>query len=101
MTTRKQTIVDVVVPFPHVLVAILFDPDTDCASPCKYRSFYTVQVCSTLDLAKQTLAQHKGAGSVEALGIDSDAIMVLWIKTLGWRRCPVRHLEQMDTEYFP
>jgi len=96
----KQNIVDVVVPFPHVLIAVLRDVET--IELWEYsQAHHYFRVCSTLDLAKQTLAQHKGTGTVEALGIDSDARMVLWGKSIGWRRCPVRHLEQIETEWTP
>jgi hypothetical protein len=95
---KKKEVVDVVVPFKHVLVAVLDSKyecprGASCADPPDHR------VCSTLDLAKQTLANHPGTGSVEAWGIDGSERMVLWGKSLGWRRCPVKHLEQLETEY--
>ena len=97
MTTHKQTFVDVVVPFPHILVVVLHAQDgLFCGAVDS-----VFRVCSTLDVAKQTLARHKGSGAREAWGIDNGALMVLWAKTLGWRRCPVRHLKQVETEWTP
>lgn len=87
---KRQGIVDVVVPFKHILVVVLNNVSGE--PPYQW-------VCSTLELAKKTLANYSGMGSIEAWGIDSVDRMVLWGKSLGWRRCPVKHLEQIETEY--
>lgn len=99
MTAKRKATAAATVPFRHVLVVVQ-NYDTPCprGAGCEVPPDHTV--CSTLELAQQALADHQGTGSVEAWEVDGDSVMKLWRKNTSGRRCPLKHLEQVDTDYY-
>jgi hypothetical protein len=99
MSRKHKTVEAAVVPFRHVLVAVLnYDVECPRGASCEVPPDHLV--CSTLALAKQALANHSCSGTVEAWEVDGDNVMKLWRKVTSSRRCPVKHLEQVDTSYY-